>query len=248
MNSVTPPPPPAGPSAGEGTTGGEAEPWLDRAALARLDPMLDLLAESHVSLSSVTDPAEARRVHVADSLSGLACPEVRAAKRCADLGAGAGFPGIPLAAFLPECEFVLIDSVGRKVDFMNEAISALGLENARAIKARSEDFASGEGREAFDLVTARAVAPLAALAELASPLLREGGHLLAWKGEPEPDSEQVIAANRDRLAMEIEGVREVMPYEGSRDRRLYLLVKAGPTPDGLPRRPGMARKRPLGGG
>lgn len=226
---------------------GSGQPWLDRDQLARLDPMLDLLAASHVSLSSVTDPDKARDIHVADSLTGLACPEVREAREAADLGAGGGFPGIPLAVMLPETRFTLIDSVGRKVEFMNEVISALGLENAHAIKARSEEWASGEGREAHDLVTARAVAPLEVLAELAAPLLREGGHLVAWKGEAEPESEVVIAANPEKLAMEIDRCERVVPFAGTRERRLYVLTKTGPTPEGLPRRPGMARKRPLGG-
>lgn len=222
-------------------------PWLDPEQLARLDPMLELLSGSHVSLSSVTDPAEARRIHVADSLTGLACREVREASQAVDLGAGAGFPGIPLAVFLPSCEFTLLDSVGRKVEFMNEAISALGMRNARAVKARSETWATSEGREKYNLVTARAVAPLSALAELSSPLLAEGGHLVAWKGESEPESERVIAEQADRLAMEVLRQEAVVPFSGSRERRLYVLVKTGPTPDGLPRRPGMARKRPLGG-
>jgi 16S rRNA (guanine527-N7)-methyltransferase len=224
-----------------------SSPWLDPEQLALLDPMLELLAGSHVSLSSVTDSAEARRVHVADSLSGLACPEVRDASQAIDLGAGAGFPGIPLARFLPSCEFTLLDSVGRKVDFMNEVISALGLTNARAIKDRSETWAESEGREKYDLVTARAVAPLSALAELSSPLLAEGGHLVAWKGESEPESERVIEEYADRLAMKVLRQEAVVPFPGSRERRLYVLTKTGPTPDGLPRRPGMARKRPLGG-
>lgn len=224
---------------------GPGSPWLDRGELARLDPMLELLAASHVSLSSITDPSEARKVHVADSLSGLACSEVREARHALDLGAGGGFPGIPLATFLPGCEFTLIDSVRRKVDFMNEVISALGLTNARAVKARSEQWARAEGREAYDLVTARAVAPLAVLAELASPLLREGGHLVAWKGEPEPESELAIAENFDKLGMEVLRQEPVIPFKGSRERRLYVLSKAGPTPPGLPRREGMARKRPL---
>lgn len=209
--------------------------------------MLDHLARSHVSLSSVTDRDEARKIHVADSLTGLACPEVRQASRAIDLGAGAGFPGIPLAVALPDCRFTLLDSVGRKVEFMNEVILALGLENATAIKERSETLAGSEGREKYDLVTARAVAPLPALAELASPLLGEGGHLVAWKGEPEPDSELVIEEQADRLAMRVIRQERVVPFTGSRERRLYVLVKTGPTPEGLPRRPGMARKRPLGG-
>ena len=224
---------------------GNVPPWQDRELLSRLDPMLEMLEKSHVSLSSVTDPAEARDIHVADSLSGLACREVREAGSAADLGSGGGFPGIPLAFALPECEFTLIDSVGRKVEFVGEVISALGLENARAVKSRSEDWAKAEGFEKYDLVTARAVAPLSVLAELASPLLREGGHLVAWKGDPEPDSEAVIADNHEKLAMTVDRQETVTPYEGSREKRLYVLTKDGPTPGGLPRRAGIARKRPL---
>jgi 16S rRNA (guanine527-N7)-methyltransferase len=207
--------------------------------------MLELLETSHVSLSSVTDPDEARNVHVADSVSGLACPEVREAASALDLGSGGGFPGVPLALALPDCNFTLIDSVGRKVEFVNQAISALELKNAHAVKSRSEDWARTEGFERYDLVTARAVAPLSVLAELASPLLREGGHLVAWKGDPEPDSEAVVADNHEKLAMTIDRQEIITPYEGSREKRLYVLTKDGPTPEGLPRRAGIARKRPL---
>lgn len=225
---------------------GAGEPWFDPEVLERLDPMLELLATSHVSLSSVTEPEEAKLVHLADSLSGLASAEVSGASRAVDLGSGGGFPGVPLAASLPSCDFTLIDSVGRKIDFINEVISALGLTNARAVKTRSEDWSRGVGREGHDLVTARAVAPLAVLAELASPLLSRGGHLVAWKGEPEPEEEQKIENNRERLAMELLREVEVTPFPGSRKRRLYVLRKIAATPADLPRRPGMARKRPLG--
>lgn len=225
---------------------GPAEPWLNPEVLDRLEPMLELLATSHTSLSSVTNPEEARFVHVADSLSGLACPEVSQASRAIDLGAGGGFPGIPLAVNLPHCDFTLLDSVGRKIDFIDGVISALRLENAHGVKARSEDWSRGEGREVHDLVTARAVAPLAVLAELASPLLAEGGHLVAWKGEPEPEEEEKIQCNREQLAMELRNEVEVIPFPGSRKRRLYVLRKVDATPGNLPRRPGMARKRPLG--
>lgn len=223
----------------------ELEPWLDREQIARLDPMLEMLAASHVSLSSVTDPREARSVHVADSLSGLAVPELREARNVLDLGAGGGFPGVPLAVLMPETQFTLLDSVGRKVEFINEVIESMGLSNATAIKGRSEEWANADGHEAYDVVTARAVAPLSVLAELASPLLLEGGHLIAWKGEREVDSEQVIASNQARLAMCLTGQETVIPFKGSRERRLYVLRKTGSTPADLPRRPGMARKRPL---
>lgn len=223
----------------------EERPWLDPSLIGRLEPMLELLESSHVSLSSVTDRERAAEVHVADSLSGLAVDEVANARRVVDLGAGAGFPGIPLALALPAARFTLIDSVGRKVEFMNEAIAALGLENAVAIKIRSEDWARAEGRESSDLVIARAVAPLEALAELASPLLAEGGFLVAWKGEREEESERRVGLLGSRLAMELDRIEPVTPYPGSRKRNLYVLKKSGPTPEMLPRRAGMVRKRPL---
>lgn len=219
--------------------------WLDRKILTRLEPMLEMLATSPVSLSSVTDPGRARKVHVIDSLSGLILPEVSSAATAIDIGAGAGFPGIPLAAARPDATFTLLDSVGRKVEFMNEVISALGLENIVAVKARSEDWARGNAIESSDLVTARAVAPLEALAELASPLLTAGGSLVAWKGEREPEGEERLARLRLRLAMELDRVVPVVPYPGSRERHFYVVKKTGPTPDGLPRRAGMVRKRPL---
>lgn len=219
----------------------------DPEAVRGLEPMLELLAASRASLSSVTDPDRVRDVHVSDSLSGLILPEVTGASRAVDLGTGGGFPGIPLAFSLPDCRFMLIDSVGRKTDFVNEVIAALGLANAEAVKVRSEELASGEQRESFDLATARAVASLDVLAELASPLLREGGHLVAWKGEREPEGEAAVDRIADRVAMRLDRVESVRPYSGSRERHLYVMTKSGPTPPGLPRRPGMERKRPLAG-
>ena len=211
----------------------------------RLEPMLRLLAAAPDSLSSVTDPGKARRIHLADSLSGLQIDEIASARSALDLGSGAGFPGIPLALALPGTEFTLLDSVGKKVRFMESVIAELGLTNARAIHSRSEDWARGEGAGAYGVVTARAVAPLQALAELASPLLAEGGVLAAWKGEREKDEESRLAALGDRLAMEIDRVVPVTPFESSRERHIYVVRKVAPTPADLPRRAGMVRKRPL---
>ena len=214
----------------------------------RLTPVLDLLATDPASLSSVRDPDEAWKVHVEDSLSGLAL--VGSPARLGDIGAGAGFPGLVLAAALPGTEVDLIESVGRKCEFMREAIKAAKLANARVVCARSEDWASSPppdgGRAAYDVVTARAVGRLATLAELASPLLREGGALVAWKGRRDPGEEAELARAAERLAMAAEEIRWVGPYAGSRNRHLHLLRKAGATPEGLPRRHGLAKKRPFG--
>jgi 16S rRNA (guanine527-N7)-methyltransferase len=215
---------------------------------ARLEPVLALLASDPASLSSVRKAPDAWRVHVADSLSGLEL--VGAPARIADVGAGAGFPGLVLAAALTETRVDLIESVQRKCDFIDRAIEAAGLGNATAVCARAETWAAeappSGGREAYDVVTARAVGRLATLAELASPLLTEGGALIAWKGRRDAEEEAELARATERVAMVAEEVRWVGPYAGSENRHLHLIRKVGPTPDDLPRRPGVAKKRPFG--
>jgi len=227
-------------------SGRDEVPAVDTELLVEdLEPFLELLARYPASLSSVRDPVLARDTHLADSLSGLELEQVLNASRAVDIGSGGGFPGIPLAKALPQCEFTLIDSVGRKTEFLERSVELLGLGNVEVLTTRSEDFAAGGGREAFDLALARAVGPLSVLAELASPLLREGGYLVAWKGSREEAEEERVARLRDQLAMVIDEVLPVRPFPGSRTRHLYVLRKTGPTPSGLPRRAGMARKRPL---
>lgn len=197
-------------------------------------------------MSSVRDPGESWRVHVADSLTGLEVGELREAGRIADVGSGAGFPGLVLAVALPAARVDLIESVGRKCDFIRRAVDAAGIANATVLNARSEEVAAGEGRESYDAVTARAVGRLSTLAELASPLLREGGVLVAWKGKRDPDEERQMENAVDQLAMRPERILEVGDRAGSRHRHLHVLRKLAPTPEHLPRRPGMAKKRPYG--
>jgi 16S rRNA (guanine527-N7)-methyltransferase len=204
-----------------------------------------MLAEPRAPISASTVD-RAQDVHLADSLSGLELEPLRSAGRIADLGSGAGLPGLVLAAALTEASVDLIESSKRKCDFLRDAIARMGLANASVVCERSEDWAGGAGREAYDAVTARAVGRLATLAELASPLLREGGVLAAWKGARSREEEAEAARAGDRLAMEPIEIRSVHPYSGSRDRHIHLLRKNGPTPNGLPRRPGMAAKRPFG--
>jgi 16S rRNA (guanine527-N7)-methyltransferase len=204
-----------------------------------------LLAATPDAPSSVRDPADAWRVHVADSLSGLGIEELAAASAIADIGAGAGFPGIPLAAALPEAQVDLIESVGRKCEFMRLALEHAALANAAVVCERAETWAAGAGREAYDAVTVRAVGRLATLAELASPLLRDGGVLVAWKGRRDAAEEAELLRTAPLVAIEPVEVRWVGPYAGSRNRHLHVLRKAGATPATLPRRPGLAKKRPV---
>ena len=220
-----------------------AEPPAE--AVPALEALVELLMKGDAPVSP-RSAERARQVHVADSLSGLGFDQLRGAGRIADLGSGAGLPGLVLAAALPEARVDLIESVSRKCAFLRRAIERLGLENAEVVCARAESWAAGDGREAYDAVTARAVGRLSTVAELASPLLRDGGHLLAWKGRRDPDEEAELARASARLAIEPVAVRAVTPYPGSRDRHIHLVRKNGPTPDDLPRRPGMAAKRPFG--
>lgn len=228
-----------------GSSGGPGPPAFDASLIERLVPLLDLVDASPVSLTSIRSRSEAIDVHLRDSLSGLAARPLVESETVIDIGSGGGFPGLPLAMALPATSFTLIDSVIRKAEFIEMAASSLALENVTVIPARSEELAAGSGREAFRSATARAVAPLAALAELASPLLEEGGALIAWKGQREPEQEEALAALGSRISMELSEVIEVVPFEGSHTRNLYVVTKTGPTPEELPRRPGMARKRPL---
>jgi 16S rRNA (guanine527-N7)-methyltransferase len=218
---------------------------LDPAQSRALETVLKLLAEERASVSSVTDD-RAWQVHVEDSLTGLDVPELQAAGRIGDVGAGAGFPGLVLAVALPDAQVDLIESVGRKTAFIERAASAAGIPNARAITARSEDVARGEGREAYDAVTARAVARLSTLAELASPLLVEGGVLVAWKGRRDEEEEAQLQRAAESLAMTPEAILDVGHRAGSEHRHLHVIRKSGPTPTDLPRKSGMAKKRPRG--
>jgi 16S rRNA (guanine527-N7)-methyltransferase len=219
-------------------------------ARAALRSIVEALAADGRAPSSVRDPDRAWRVHIDDSLSGLEVKGLGEATSIADLGAGAGFPGLPLAVVLPQASVDLIEANGRKCEFIERAMAAAGAANARVVCRRSEEWASsrppGGGRESYEAVTARAVGRLATLAELASPLLVDGGVLVAWKGRRDSAEEAELDRVAGRLAVVPEDIRWVGPYAGSRNRHLHVLRKRGPTPAELPRRPGMAKKRPLG--
>jgi 16S rRNA (guanine527-N7)-methyltransferase len=221
------------------------QPALPAAAGPAVEAILGRLRDPRAP-SSVTDAARARRVHVADSLSGLVFEELAQADRICDLGAGAGFPGLILAAALPRARVDLLESITRKCEFMRGTIAAAGLENARVVCARAEDWGMTEGAAAYGVVTARAVGRLSTLAELASPLLPDGGVLLAWKGRRDRDEEAELERAAASLAMWPEQIRPVGPYAGSEHRHLHLVRKRGRTPADLPRRAGMAKKRPRG--
>jgi 16S rRNA (guanine527-N7)-methyltransferase len=217
---------------------------LPPAAADRLERLLGLVAAEPSAITSVRDPAAGVDVHVADSLVALEVDAVRVAHRIADLGAGGGFPGLALAIALPEARVALVESVGRKCAFLERAAQALGLGNIEVVNARAEAWAAG--LEVHDAVTARALAPLPVLVEYAAPLLRRDGMLVAWKTRLDPAEESDGRAAAAALGMSPPEALAVHPYAGAGERCLYVSSKVGSTPKGYPRRPGMARKRPLG--
>ena len=216
---------------------------LPATAAARFEALLDLVAGEPASITSVRDPTHGVDVHIADSLVALELDAVRSATRMADLGSGAGFPGLALAIALPDVEVALVESVVRKATFLRRAARALELDNVAVVPARAESWP--DGLAAHDVVTARALAPLAVVLEYAAPLLEPGGTLVAWKGRLDHDEAGDARAAAAVLGMTEPESRPVAPFADARERALYLSSKVGPTPSAFPRREGMARKRPL---
>jgi 16S rRNA (guanine527-N7)-methyltransferase len=216
---------------------------LPEDAPTKLAALLEKLASDPHAPSTVVTPAEAIDVHVADALVGLELPLLREARVIADLGAGAGFPGLPLAIAVPEAQVTLVESNARKCSFIAAAAELAGLDNVTVVAERAEGWRDGTGR--CDIVTARALAPLSVIAEYAAPLLRDGGHLVAWKGRRDAAEEHDAERAAGLLGLALQEIRPVDPYDGAEHRHLHVLRKVAPTPPRFPRRPGMARKRPL---
>jgi 16S rRNA (guanine527-N7)-methyltransferase len=217
---------------------------LGDAATDRLRALVAILGEDPLAPTTVRDRARVINDHLADSLVALELPVVRAAARIADLGAGAGLPGLPLAIALPDARVALVESSARKCAFMSRAVAACSVENAEVVHARAEDWRDGVG--ACDLVVARALAAPEVIAEYAAPLLVPGGAAVLWRGRRDPDAEAAAARAADELGLGVGPVIPVHPYGGAEHRHLHILTKVAPTPDRFPRRAGIARKRPLG--
>lgn len=220
------------------------------------------------NLTAITAPEEIQTKHFLDSLTCLlafpgAEPSPEEARKrglierlrrgaglsCIDVGSGAGFPGLPLKICLPEMSLTLVDSVGKKANFLSHVVTLLKLEGARVINARAEELAHlPEERERYDVVVARAVSRLAVVAELCLPFCRVGGRVIApKKGDLAGEMEE------GRYAVEKMGGRygELVPIrlsllEGG--RYLVVMEKVSPTPSQYPRRAGVPAKRPLVGG
>ena len=206
--------------------------------------VLSLLEADEHAPTAIRTHERAMQAHVADSMVALELEVVRSARQIADLGSGAGFPGLALAIALPESEMTLVESQGRRCEFLRRLCTGARVDNAHVVCARAEEWVDGASSQ--DLVLARALASQAVVLEYAAPLLLVGGTLVDWRGKRDRTAE----AAADRAAMTLglirEDVRSVVPFEGATDRHLHVFVKTAATPPRFPRRPGIARKRPLG--
>lgn len=202
-----------------------------------------------VNLTSVVAWEEVQAVHFLDSLTVALTlpPGIKNAGRILDVGAGAGFPGVPLKLALPDIELTLLEARGKKCDFLRQLVRHLGLQGVWVLQGRAEELAHRPGvREAFDVVLARALATMPTLAELTLPFAKVGGQVVAQKrGDFSQEVEEASGAVA-LLGGRLEEVRWVEVAGLDEPRALVILRKTAATPASYPRRAGIPAKRPLG--
>ncbi len=212
---------------------------LSLAQAGALVALVDRVLLEPQNLTAIDDIGEAVDRHLADSLAALTRPEL-AGPALVDLGSGGGFPGLVIAILRPEIAVTLVESEGRKAEWLARA--SADLSNVRVVADRSESLAAHE-RETYTTVTARAVAPLVPTIELAAPLVAVGGHLVIWASDASAQDLDAAAA-AELVGFESPVAHPMQPFPGAR-RRLLTLRKAVPAPARIPRRPGRATSRPL---
>lgn len=199
-----------------------------------------------VNLTNITDPAEFRIKHNADSLMCVDFPEFQEAASVIDVGTGGGFPGIPLAVYAPDKHFTLLDSLNKRLRIIDELAGELEINNITLVHGRAEDIAKKpEHREKYDLCVSRAVSNLATLSEYCLPFIRVGGYLLAYKGpgaeEEAKDAEKALKI----LGGSIIDIRQTSMEEYGLDHRILVIKKVRNTPKAYPRKAGTPLKEPL---
>jgi 16S rRNA (guanine527-N7)-methyltransferase len=206
-----------------------------------------ILWNQRFNLTAIAEPEQIQLKHFLDSLSLLLVWRPSSGATVLDVGAGAGFPGLPLKIVAPQIRLTLVEATSKKVDFLNHVIAQLGLEGATALHARAEDLGHQPAhRERYDLVLARAVAALPELLEYTLPFATLGGTVVVHKGAAAQQEAQdaaqafsILGGSLDRIVpVELPGVTE--------ERQLVVVRKTALTPANYPRRAGVPHKRPLG--
>ena len=221
---------------------------LDAKQIEKFGIYYRLLIEwnAKMNLTAITEPREVAVKHIVDSLTALRGIEERDSLRLIDVGTGAGFPGIPLKIVRPDLQLTLLDSLKKRVHFLETVVEALGLQGAECLHGRAEEAARQSAlRERFDIAASRAVARLPVLAEYLLPFVRIGGTAIALKGlhseEEAKESERAVKILGGRA---IESIPVALP--GLSDKRAVLVIKKErPTPKAYPRKAGKPAKEPL---
>ena len=193
-----------------------------------------------MNLTAITEDTQVAKLHLLDSLTVLCCADLKN-KTLIDVGCGAGFPGVPLAIACPEAKVTLLDSLGKRVKWLEETLPQLGIE-AECVTARAEE-AVAQRRETYDFATSRAVARLNILLELTAPYVKVGGAVLAMKGAAAKEELNECAGAIKKLGLQLEEVRE-FPVDGA-SHAVIILRKIAPTPKQYPRRYAKIKQLPL---
>ena len=194
-----------------------------------------------MNLTAITEDSQVAKLHLLDSLSVLKCADL-AGKTLIDVGCGAGFPGVPTAIACPQAKVTLLDSLAKRVNWLETVLPQLGVNNARCITARAEEAVS-DHREKFDFATSRAVARLNILLELTAPYVRVGGRVLALKGAAAREELEEAKGAIKKLGLELEEVKD-FPVDGT-NHSVIVLRKVAPTPKQYPRRYAKIKQAPL---
>lgn len=201
----------------------------------------DMLAQNQVmNLTAITAPDEVAKRHLLDSLSLLTAADM-AGKRVIDIGCGAGFPGVPLKIACPDMELILLDSLGKRMDWLSRELDILEI-NAQCVTARAEEEAA-KRTETCDIAVSRAVARLNILLELAAPYVKVGGQILAMKGASWEQELSEAKRAISVLGLQTETVRDFSREDGC--NRVIVLKKVRPTPPRYPRRYAKIKQDPL---
>ena len=199
-----------------------------------------------VNLTSITDRDEFIKLHFIDSIMSVPTEEFQKAKKIIDVGTGGGFPGIPLALAAPDKEFVLMDSLNKRIKIINQLCEEIGITNVTAVHARAEELAKNKAhRQKYDLCVSRAVANLSTLSEYCLPFIKQGGWFLSYKG-PDTDKELADAKKAIKILGGQIDREELASLESSGlEHKIIFIKKVKDTPAKYPRKAGTPSKDPL---